>query len=245
MKNAVQIFENAEFGRVRTIEVKGSSYFVGKDVAEILGYSNPRDALAKHVDDEDKNTVAIRDGIQGNPNMTIINESGLYSLILSSKLPTAKKFKRWVTSEVLPAIRKTGSYKSRKDDAMQEKRIDIMERNARTRAANLLLKIAERTRIQEYKEVCNAKAAEMVTGTPILPLPVAERRTYSAKEIGAMFGVSAHKIGKLANAHHLKTAVYGKLFYSKSEYSAKEVETWRYYDSVIGAFEVILGRKAS
>ncbi len=245
MKNAVQIFENAEFGRVRTIEVKGSPYFVGKDVAEILGYSNPRDALAKHVDDEDKNTVAIRDGIQGNPNMTIINESGLYSLILSSKLPTAKKFKRWVTSEVLPAIRKTGSYKSRKDDAMQEKRIDIMERNARTRAANLLLKIAERTRIQEYKEVCNAKAAEMVTGTPILPLPVAERRTYSAKEIGAMFGVSAHKIGKLANAHHLKTAVYGKLFYSKSEYSAKEVETWRYYDSVIGAFEVILGRKAS
>ena len=245
MKNAVQVFENAEFGRVRTIEVKGSQYFVGKDVAEILGYSNPRDALVKHVDDEDKNTVAIRDGIQGNPNMTIINESGLYSLILSSKLPTAKKFKRWVTSEVLPAIRKTGSYKSRKDDAMQEKRIDIMERNARTRAANLLLKIAERTRIQEYKEVCNAKAAEMVTGTPILPLPVAERRTYSAKEIGAMFGVSAHKIGKLANAHHLKTAVYGKLFYSKSEYSAKEVETWRYYDSVIGAFEVILGRKAS
>lgn len=245
MKNAVQVFENAEFGRVRTIEVKGSPYFVGKDVAEILGYSNPRDALAKHVDDEDKNTVAIRDGIQGNPNMTIINESGLYSLILSSKLPTAKKFKRWVTSEVLPAIRKTGSYKSRKDDAMQEKRIDIMERNARTRAANLLLKIAERTRIQEYKEVCNAKAAEMVTGTPILPLPVAERRTYSAKEIGAMFGVSAHKIGKLANAHHLKTAVYGKLFYSKSEYSAKEVETWRYYDSVIGALEVILGRKAS
>ena len=245
MKNAVQVFENAEFGRVRTIEVKGSPYFVGKDVAEILGYSNPRDALVKHVDDEDKNTVAIRDGIQGNPNMTIINESGLYSLILSSKLPTAKKFKRWVTSEVLPAIRKTGSYKSRKDDAMQEKRIDIMERNARTRAANLLLKIAERTRIQEYKEVCTAKAAEMVTGTPILPLPVAERRTYSAKEIGAMFGVSAHKIGKLANAHHLKTAVYGKLFYSKSEYSAKEVETWRYYDSVIGAFEVILGRKAS
>ena len=245
MKNAVQVFENAEFGRVRTIEVKGSPYFVGKDVAEILGYSNPRDALAKHVDDEDKNTVAIRDGIQGNPNMTIINESGLYSMILSSKLPTAKKFKRWVTSEVLPAIRKTGSYKSRKDDAMQEKRIDIMERNARTRAANLLLKIAERTRIQEYKEVCNAKAAEMVTGTPILPLPVAERRTYSAKEIGAMFGVSAHKIGKLANAHHLKTAVYGKLFYSKSEHSAKEVETWRYYDSVIGAFEVILGRKTS
>lgn len=244
MKNAVQVFENAEFGRVRTIEVKGSPYFVGKDVAEILGYSNPRKAIGDHVDEEDKGVTKC-DTLGGEQEVTVINESGLYSLILSSKLPTAKKFKRWVTSEVLPAIRKTGSYKSRKDDAMQEKRIDIMERNARTRAANLLLKIAERTRIQEYKEVCNAKAAEMVTGTPILPLPVAERRTYSAKEIGAMFGVSAHKIGKLANAHHLKTAVYGKLFYSKSEYSAKGVETWRYYDSVIGAFEVILGRKAS
>lgn len=244
MKNAVQVFENAEFGRVRTIEVKGSPYFVGKDVAEILGYSNPRKAIGDHVDEEDKGVTKC-DTLGGEQEVTVINESGLYSLILSSKLPTATKFKRWVTSEVLPAIRKTGSYKSRKDDAMQEKRIDIMERNARTRAANLLLKIAERTRIQEYKEICNAKAAEMVTGTPILPLPVAERRTYSAKEIGAMFGVSAHKIGKLANAHHLKTAVYGKLFYSKSEYSAKEVETWRYYDSVIGAFEVILGRKAS
>lgn len=73
-------------------------------------YSNVRDAIAKHVDNEDKNTVAIRDGIQGNPNKTIINESGLYSLVLSSKLPSAKRFKRWVTSEVLPAIRKTGGY---------------------------------------------------------------------------------------------------------------------------------------
>ncbi len=79
-------------------------------MAEALGYSNPRDALAKHVDDEDKNTVALRDGTSGNPNLTVINESGLYSLILSSKLPGAKKFKRWVTSEVLPAIRRTGGY---------------------------------------------------------------------------------------------------------------------------------------
>ena len=82
----------------------GEPWFVGKDVATALGYSNSRDAIAKHVDAEDLNTVAIRDGIQGNPNMTIINESGLYSLILSSKLPTAKRFKRWVTAEVLPTL---------------------------------------------------------------------------------------------------------------------------------------------
>ena len=248
MANEVQIFENAEFGKVRTIVKDGEPYFVGKDVADILGYTNSRKAIGDHVDEEDKNTVTIRDGIQGNPNVTIINESGLYSLILSSKLPAAKKFKRWVTSEVLPSIRKTGSYTAKHvkpDDAMQSKRLEVMERNARTRAANLLLKIAERTEIPEYKAVCNAKAAEMVAGEMILPLPVVERKTYSATEIGAMFGVSANKIGKLANRHNLKTDAYGKLFYSKSEHSVKEVETWRYYESVIPVFEKIFGREAA
>ena len=100
-------YENSE---IRTVEKDGEPWFVGKDVAGVLGYSNTRDALAKHVDDEDKNTVVIRDGIQGNPNTIVINESGLYSLVLSSKLPNAKKFKRWVTSEVLPSIRKHGAY---------------------------------------------------------------------------------------------------------------------------------------
>lgn len=108
--NELQIFDNPEFGKIRGLMLDGDPWFVGKDVAGALGYSNPRDALARHVDSEDKNTVAFHDGIQGNPNMTIINESGLYSLILSSKLPTAKRFKHWVTSEVLPAIRKTGRY---------------------------------------------------------------------------------------------------------------------------------------
>ena len=107
--NEIKIFDNPEFGKVRTMEINGEPYFVGKDIAEILGYSNTRDALTKHVDSEDKNTVAICDG-KGNPNQTVINESGLYSLILSSKLPKAKEFKRWVTSEVLPSIRKHGAY---------------------------------------------------------------------------------------------------------------------------------------
>lgn len=106
----LQIFNNPEFGQVRTTVIDGEPWFVGADVATALGYTNPRKTLGDHVDDEDKNTVTIRDGIQGNPNKTVINESGLYSLVLSSKLPTAKKFKRWVTSEVLPTIRKTGGY---------------------------------------------------------------------------------------------------------------------------------------
>lgn len=109
--NDLQIFENAEFGSIRTLEVEGEPYFVGKDVAEVLGYSNTRDTLAKRVDDDDKlDGVAICDSIGRKQTPVLINESGLYSLILSSKLPTAKKFKRWVTSEVLPAIRKHGIY---------------------------------------------------------------------------------------------------------------------------------------
>ena len=109
MSNEIKIFENEEFGSVRTLEINGEPYFVGKDVAEILGYANASKALIDHVDDEDKlnNETLSSLGQRGG---WLINESGLYSLILSSKLSNAKKFKRWVTSEILPAIRKTGSY---------------------------------------------------------------------------------------------------------------------------------------
>lgn len=114
--NGLQTFANEEFGAVRSLMIEDMPWFVGYDVAKALGYVKPRNAISVHVDDEDKNTAliqgAIQGGTQGNPNMTIINESGLYSLILSSKLPAAKRFKRWVTSEVLPAIRRAGGYET-------------------------------------------------------------------------------------------------------------------------------------
>ena len=115
----IQVFSNPEFGSLTTIMIDNKPWFIGNEVARLLGYENTRDALKKRVDEEDKNTVAIRDGNQrGNPNKTIINESGLYSLILSSKLPSAKKFKHWVTSEVLPTIRKHGVYMT--DEAIEK-----------------------------------------------------------------------------------------------------------------------------
>lgn len=109
--NELQIFQNAEFGSVRSTMINEEPFFVGKDVAEILGYTNASKALADHVDEEDKlnNNSLPSLGQRGG---WLINESGLYSLILSSKLPTAKRFKKWVTSEVLPAIRKTGGYQA-------------------------------------------------------------------------------------------------------------------------------------
>jgi prophage antirepressor-like protein len=109
METNIQIFTSEVFGEIRTCQVNNQIMFVGKDVAQALGYSNTRDALRKHVESEDKGTVAIRDTAY-ETRVTLINESGLYALILSSKLPQAKAFKHWVTSEVLPQIRRTGGY---------------------------------------------------------------------------------------------------------------------------------------
>jgi anti-repressor protein len=109
--NELRTFKNDEFGEVRTLVVNDEAWFVGKDVARILGYKKPENAIAAHVDDEDKTTTLIQGtGSNYKSNAVVINESGLYSLILSSKLPNAKKFKHWVTSDVLPSIRKTGAY---------------------------------------------------------------------------------------------------------------------------------------
>lgn len=111
--NEIKIFDNPEFGKVRTMEINGEPYFVGKDVAEILGYNNTKDAIATHVDADDRAVIQRSENTTleiPNRGLTVINESGLYSLILSSKLPKAKEFKRWVTSEVLPSIRKHGAY---------------------------------------------------------------------------------------------------------------------------------------
>ena len=107
--NNIQLFNSPEFGQIRTITDNDGIYFVGKDVAQALGYSNQRDALARHVDDEDKGVMKL-DTPGGVQDVTTINESGLYSLVLSSKLPSAKRYKHWITSEVLPALRRQGGY---------------------------------------------------------------------------------------------------------------------------------------
>ncbi len=131
--NEITIFENPEFGSVRTVSIDGEPWLVGKDVAEKLGYSDPRSAVSKKVDKEDRG-VAKMATPSGAQEMTIINESGFYSLVLSSKLPSAKKFKRWVTSEVLPSIRKNGAYiageQLRTDNVLLEEKITSLEPKA-------------------------------------------------------------------------------------------------------------------
>lgn len=158
MKN-LQIFNNEKFGSIRTVEVNNDPYFVGKDVAEILGYSNPSKAISMHVDEEDKEFVMMNIANSQNGNLSIgqtktavINESGLYSLILSSKLPTAKEFKRWITHEVIPAIRKTGGYiggvENMSDDEIMAKALLIGKRTIeqqQLRIQNLEIKNSELT----------------------------------------------------------------------------------------------------
>lgn len=107
--NELQVFSNPDFGSVRSLTIDGDPWFVGKDIAVALGYEKPTDAVRKHIDDEDRG-ISKMETPSGMQDTTIINESGMYSLILSSKLPSAKRFKRWITSEVLPQIRRTGSY---------------------------------------------------------------------------------------------------------------------------------------
>ena len=128
MKTTIQIFTSEIFGEIRTCQVNNQIMFVGKDVATALGYAKPRNALAIHVDREDKSTAPIQ-GPAYETRVTLINESGLYSLILSSKLPQAKAFKRWVTNEVLPQIRQTGGYIPTKDaQGRQLSNEEILER---------------------------------------------------------------------------------------------------------------------
>lgn len=145
----LKIFNNEEFGNIRTININGEPWFVGKDIAEKLGYSNTRDAILSHVMDDDKNTVAIFDGNKGNPNQTVINESGMYALIFGSKLESAKRFKQWVTSEVLPSIRKNGTYET-KPASSDTKEISIVKFIADD------LRVSVEGRISMYHNYCES-----------------------------------------------------------------------------------------
>ena len=146
----IKIFKKQEFGAIRTVEMSGEPWFVGKDVADTLGYQNGSRDINRHVDDEDRRKVMLFDGNQ-NKETTIINESGLYSLILSSKLPSAKAFKRWITHEVIPSIRKTGGYNA---DA-------TMQRVVQT--------LATMQRVLEAQQEINKKLLSQLQTPPTVP----------------------------------------------------------------------------
>lgn len=241
MKNELKIFENEAFGKVRVIERNNEPWFVGKDVAGILGYSDLNKAISMHVDEEDKKLNDKTSSSFGQRGATLINESGLYSLILSSKLPATKQFKRWVTSEILPTIRKTGSYSVNQD--MKAKEVEARLNNSRARVASTFLKVAQMTDLLEYKHICQQKAAEVLSGVPLLPMQSINENTLSADEVGRELGISGNMVGRIANQHNLKNAEYGKYFYDKSRHCQKQVETFRYYRKVIPVIQSIIDNK--
>ena len=239
--NNLTVFENPEFGPIRIVELDGEPWLVGKDVAAALGYSDTSDALKKHVDPEDKLTRRFADSGQ-NREMYIINESGLYSLVLSSKLPTARKFRRWVTSEVLPSIRKTGGYtaKAKPMTDYQQMMAETRRRNAQIQEARIYTELAKRYKGTSYEQVLNAHATKSLSGEYLLPLPEAGERLMSAGEVGAKLGISSNLVGKLTNKHGLKTDQYGKWMHDKSPYSSNEVPSFRYKECVVDKLREIL-----
>lgn len=202
--------------------------------------SNPTMVAKKlDLDERAKSDLGLQE-----KNVTLVNESGMYAVILRSDKPQAKPFRKWVTSEVLPAIRKTGSFAmgggtSYRHEELREKNTQIREQNARIRTAQLLWKVSEKTDT-EYKQVLHARITHLLTGEYLLPLPEVNERTYSAGEMGERLGVSANKIGRLANLHGLKTEQYGKYFYDKAKTAEKQVETFRYYECAVEVFRSLL-----
>ena len=161
MKNLV--FKSKEFGQIRTCTVEGETYFVGKDVASALGYKKPENAIATHIDEEDKTSTLIQgSGSNYKSQVIVINESGLYSLILSSKLDSARRFKRWVTSEVLPAIRKNGRYE------LESKAKELQQQNRLLESKNILLEeiTAQQKPLTDYARII-LSSTQTVTITQI------------------------------------------------------------------------------
>ena len=185
MDNALQVF-SYNGAKVRTVDIEGQPYFVGKDVADVLGYSNTRKAIIDHVDEEDKRVSRIVTPSNGGySDMTVINESGVYSLIFSSKLPTAKQFKHWVTSEVLPTIRKHGMYLTDKVSDTYQNSPD---------AFNLLMKnyLAEKEENKKLRDQIEDNRALTTLGKIVLAMP----GSMSVKDAADLFAQKGFPIGQ-------------------------------------------------
>ena len=233
--NELQIFENPEFGEIRvTINEDGEPLFVAADVCRVLEHSNVTMALER-LDDDEKAKLDL--GLSGGLT-NCVTEPGLYSLVLGSRKKEARAFKRWITHDVIPSIRKHGVYIS---DKSKQRAIEAKHMNARARVAAQWIKIAGQVNIPEFKQICASYASEALAGVPVLPLPAAGEKHYTAGEIGDMFGVTAQRIGIIANTNGLKTEEYGKWFHDKSRYSNKEVDSFRYNAKAIEQFKKILG----
>lgn len=211
MSTSIQIFENKDFGSIRTVTIDNEPWFVGKDVAEILGYERPTKAVVDHVDEDDRlmldGKTQSQFGIElGQRGGWIINESGLYSLILSSKLPTAKQFKRWVTSEVLPAIRKHGAY-------MTEQTIDQILSDPDTiikLATNLKEERAKRKAVEAENERQRQIIKDFEPIKQYVDIILESTGTLTTSQIAADYDLSARTLNKILHEEGVQHNVNGQ-----------------------------------
>ena len=227
--NELKIFENEQFGTIRTVEIDSTPYFVGKDVAEILGYERADNAIRTHVDDEDKLMHQISASGQGR-NMTVINESGLYSLILSSKLPKAKEFKHWVTSEVLPAIRKHGVYAV--DEVLENPDMLISALQA------LKEEKAKAKRLTETLAVQEQQIAELQPKASYYDVVLNCKDLVSVTEIAKDYGRSAKWLNEKLHELGIQFKQGGKIWllyqkYAEKGYTSTKTQTYNGNDGEI------------
>lgn len=231
----LQIFNYGE-NEVRTMMKDGEPWFALKDVCDVLGLSDTN-KVAERLDADELTRIKFVSGGQTRE-MYAVNESGLYNVILRSDKPEAKIFKRWITHEVLPSIRKTGEYKTKHKEMTdyQSRTIKTREENVKIRKAQILKQIAEGYE-GTYRQVLEAHATYELKGEFILPLPELGQKTFSATDLGEMFGITANMIGKIANTYGLKTENNGAWFNDKAKGHNKEVQTFRYFENAIPEFK--------
>lgn len=223
--NELKLFKNPEFGQIRVIELNGKPWFVGKDIAAALGFKNPRQAISSNVDDEDKG-VHEMDTPSGVQEMTIINESGLYSLIFNSRIEGAKKFKHWVTSEVLPSIRETGSYSMMPKDYASALRAlaDEVEKNEKLMIENEI----QRQTIEDYQP-------KVTYYDTILQ----SKEAITVSQIAADYGISAKALNKILYEEGIQHRVGGQwILYRKhmgKGYTKSITHRFEHYDGTPGS----------
>lgn len=245
--NELQVF-SYQSAEVRTIMKDGEPWFCLVDVCRVLDLSSPHKVAERlDADEKGRNQIPTPGGRQ---ETWFINESGLYNVILRSDKPEAKPFRKWVTSEVIPAIRKTGQYRA---NALPDSTGEMLARakvnnsiarrkSSEAKKAEVWLKLAQFNPVPTYQQICaHYASAELTGGEAVLPLPPVTEKTYSAAEVGAMLGgISANMVGRLANKNGLKSAEYGLEVWDKSPNSSKQVPAWRYNEKAVAKLRAIL-----
>lgn len=246
MENKLKLIKSSKFNGIECdiYSNEKEMFMTSEQLGNCLGYQYARESVNKivsrnkYLENNEFSAEVKMTSPSGTQITRVFTEDGIYEVTMLAKTEKAKEFRRFVR-KLLKSLRK-GNAKIVSMTEYQKLTAEAKLNNSRARMANILMKIANETNIKEYKQVCQSYATNIIAGKQLLPLPEVNKKTYSATDIANILGTNANKIGILANKNGLKTENFGKLFYDKSKYSNKEVETFRYYENAIPEFERLL-----